>query len=190
MNEDLIETDGRRLRAQRSRAQIVEAMLALVGEGEMHPSAAQVAERAGVGLRTVFRHFEDMDSLYREMTTRLQEEILPLIQAPFAARDWRGRLVEVCARRATVYERILPFRVAGAIRRFQSEYLMRDYARTIGMEQSLLRSFLPKSMDPALAAALDAALSFETWRTLRQDQGLSRRKAEEVVRLMVDRLLA
>ncbi|PNB35794.1 TetR family transcriptional regulator, partial [Pseudomonas sp. FW305-130] len=36
-------------------------MLDLVGKGDIAPSAARVAETAGVGLRSVFRHFADMD---------------------------------------------------------------------------------------------------------------------------------
>lgn len=43
-------------------------MLELVREGDISPSAELVAARADVGLRTVFRHFKDLDSLYREMS--------------------------------------------------------------------------------------------------------------------------
>ena len=57
--------DGRALRSERSRRPIVEALFALVGEGVLQPTAQQVADRAGVGIRTVFRHFEDMDALLR-----------------------------------------------------------------------------------------------------------------------------
>ena len=39
-------------------------MMNLIEGGDLMPSAARVAEEAGVGLRTVFRHFDDMDSLY------------------------------------------------------------------------------------------------------------------------------
>jgi len=186
-----IETDGRRLRSARSRDQIVEAMLSLIGDGEMNPSAAQVAERAGVGLRSVFRHFEEMDALYREMSARIEAEILPAATAPFVARDWRGQLGEMLKRRAVAYERMMPFRVAGAVRRFQSAYLMADFARAHAYESKSLREILPKSLlaDAARVAALDCAIGFEAWRTLRQDQGLSRKKAEEAVRMAADRLI-
>ena len=62
-----VELDGRRRRGQDNKARIVAAMLEMVREGELAPSAEQVAARADVGLRTVFRHFQDMDSLYREI---------------------------------------------------------------------------------------------------------------------------
>ena len=187
--EPPLETDGRRLRAVRSRDQIVEAMLALVGEGEMNPSAAQVAARAQVGLRSVFRHFEDMDALYREMSARIEAEILPLVSAPFVARDWRGRICELLARRAQIYDRLLPYRVAGATRRFQSSYLMQDQARMRALETETLRALLPKSVtgDAAAFAALDLAAGFESWRA--QDQGLTRKRAEEAVRRLVEGLV-
>ena len=65
--------DGRRLRSGRSRRQVIEAMFELLAEGDMTPSAVAVAERANVGMRTVFRHFEDMDSIYDEMKARLRD---------------------------------------------------------------------------------------------------------------------
>ncbi|MBI1250594.1 MAG: TetR family transcriptional regulator [Alphaproteobacteria bacterium] len=165
-------------------------MFALVGEGDMAPSAADIAARAGVGLRTVFRHFEDMDSLYSEMTSRIESELMPIVVQPFEASDWRGKLAELMERRARVFERMMPFRVAGAARRFQSPYLMADYRRTLAFEQAAVRAVLPKTVlaDAVLSAAIDVALSFETWRRLRQGQGHSPKKALEVVQLMIDRL--
>ena len=58
-------------------------MIALVREGEMSPSAAQVAERASVGLRTVFRHFDEMEILYREIAEVTRARILPALLKPY-----------------------------------------------------------------------------------------------------------
>jgi AcrR family transcriptional regulator len=181
---DLVETDGRRLRAEQSRQRIVDAMLWLIGSGEMNPSAAQVAEEAGVGLRSVFRHFEDMDALYREMSVRIEAEIMPLVREPFDAKDWRGKLDELVTRRARVFERIMPYRVAAASRRFQSEFLMQDQRRAAELERAMLLAILPKAThaNAARLEALVAVTSFEFWRTLRQDQGLSPKQAEAAVR--------
>ncbi len=57
--------DGRRRRGLDNRGRIIAAMLEIIRRGET-ASAEQVAAQADVGLRTVFRHFQDMDSLYRE----------------------------------------------------------------------------------------------------------------------------
>ena len=48
-------TDGRKLRSEDSKRRIVSAMLELVREGKMAPTAEEVANRAEVGLRTVFQ---------------------------------------------------------------------------------------------------------------------------------------
>lgn len=187
--ETVPQVDGRRLRGERSRKQIVDAMLTLVRRGEMNPSAAQVASEAGVGLRSVFRHFEEMDTLYREMTAQIEAEIMPLALRPFEAKHWRARLDELIGRRAIIFERIMPYRVAGAARRFQSSFLMEDYTRALHMEQSALKAILPKTVSAEVFAALDLLTSFESWRRLRQDQGLSPKKSEAAIRLAVNGLL-
>ena len=185
------ETDGRRMRSERSRERIVEAMLALVRAGDINPSAADVADKAGVGLRTVFRHFEDKDSLYREMAAIIEAEVRPLLDRPFESRDWPDRLYELVARRAAIYERILPIKQAANIRRFESDYLSDAYHRFLTLERSLLMAVLPETLgqDARAFAALDMVTAFQAWRRLRQDQGLSPDEAEAVMRHAVERLI-
>ena len=77
--------DGRRLRSETSRLRIVEAIIALVSEGLAMPPAEAVATRAGVGLRTVFRLFEDMDGLYRGMQAVMTERLGGLLENPIEA---------------------------------------------------------------------------------------------------------
>jgi len=56
-------TDGRHRRAQASREAIVESLVSLYADGYVDPSAAEIAERAGVSERSLFRHFDDIDDL-------------------------------------------------------------------------------------------------------------------------------
>lgn len=186
------DTDGRRARSERSRLQIVDALFRLIEGGNMDPGAANVAEEAGVGLRTVFRHFDDMDSLYREVTARLESEILPVVMTPWASMDWRERLAELVSRRAGIYECIMPFKVAANLRRFQSEWLMHDYRRFLTMERSGLYGILPEAirMDKELCAALEMLTAFQTWRRMRQDQGLDPEQAEAVLKRSVEAMTA
>lgn len=188
---DDIAGDGRRQRSERSRKEIVAAMFKLIRDGEMNPGAAQVAEVAGVSLRTVFRHFDEMDILYREMAMQMEAEVLPIVLAPFAAPDWRGRLFELVARRAGIYESVMPLKVAAGVRRFQSPYLMADHHRFLAMEREGLKGVLPKAViaRTLLFSALESALGFQAWRRMRQDQGLSPHEAERVMRFTVERLI-
>ncbi len=184
--------DGRRQRSARSRRQIVEAMVKIVRGGDMRPSAARVAEVSGVSLRTVFRHFEDMDSLFREMTAIIEAEIRPIFERPLQSKDWRGKIDELIGKRIEIYERILPLRVSGSVRRFQSDFLKHDHEVFLELEQAGLKAVVPKSLqrDHALFSSLCLLLSFEAWRGLRQDQGLTRKDAEAAMRFGVDKLLA
>ncbi|MBB4631420.1 TetR/AcrR family transcriptional regulator [Sphingosinicella soli] len=183
--------DGRRLRSERSRAQIVAAMHAVIEGGDMDPNAPSVAEAAGVSIRTVFRHFEEMDSLYRELNATLEAEILPMVMTPFEALDWQGRAREVVVRRARIYERLLPFKVAAYARRFQSEYLMDAHRRFVTMERAALQAILPPEVqsNPALFAAIEMVTGFQSWQRLRHDQKLPPEEAEAAMRLAVERVL-
>jgi AcrR family transcriptional regulator len=184
--------DGRRQRSDRSRRRIIEAMFDLISEGHMSPSAVDVAERAKVGLRTVFRHFEDMDSIYDEMTAELTEAVLPKIMAPYEATTWRDRLMECVERRADLYETVFPMRVCMMLRRFQSTFLGEQYERDTKLARSSLKSLLPDDVtsNRDLFGAIEVVLDFSTWRHLRQDQNRSVENAKKSIRLMLEGLIA
>ena len=177
-----LETDGRRRRGLDSRDRIVAAMLDLMREGEVAPGAERVAARAQVGLRTVFRHFRDMDSLYAEMSRTIEGELSDLASQPLGSGDEAGRLAEIVSRRAEAYERIFPFKHASIAHRHRSDFLARGHARMVSnLRQSLARDLPDACADPGRMEALDLLLSFEAWSRLRREQGLSRREAEAVI---------
>ncbi len=184
--------DGRRKRGDQSRRQIVEAMLDLVRAGEMSPSASQVAERAGVGLRTVFRHFEEMEILYREMADVIAAKVMPLAKRPYTKASWRERLNEMIERRIEIHEEIMPLKIAGSVLRFRSKFLMDDYRAHLKMERAGLETVLPESLrkDQTLFRAIEMITSFQAWRRLRQDQELSVADARRVMLRLIDSVLA
>ena len=59
------EVDGRRLRRDQNREAVLDALVALFHEGIYQPSTNDIAERAGISPRSVFRYFEDVDDLNR-----------------------------------------------------------------------------------------------------------------------------
>ena len=175
--------DGRIIRRRNNRRRIVAAMLELVRAGAISPVAEEVAERAGVGLRTVFRHFDDMDSLYREMAEAMRNELQPIVAAPLASRDWKGRLGEIVERRARLFERAMPFKNAADVHRHRSAFLRKDYEMMRGAERAALEAALPAALrnDKRFFEALDQALSFSTWQHLRRDQKLTQARARETI---------
>ena len=55
--------DGRRLRSERTRQLIIEAYLSLLRDSSQVPTSAQIADRAGYSVRSVFERFPDLMSL-------------------------------------------------------------------------------------------------------------------------------
>jgi len=186
--------DGRRERGQSSRRRIVDAMLHLIEQGDLVPSAARVAEVAGVGQRSVFRHFDDMDSLYREMSAVIEQRVMPIVAAPYNGPGWRDDVRDLIGRRARVFEAMLPYRLASEIKRYQSPFLMDAHAHVLSMERELILRLLPASVraDRIGVEALVGALSFQTWGSLRNDQRLdvaeATRVAAHTAGLVLDRL--
>lgn len=183
-------TDGRRARGQISRSRIVAAMLELVREGCLAPTAEQVALRADVGLRTVFRHFDDMESLYREMANEVHQIILPVMDIPFTASDLPGRLEEVIERRCQLFEALLPFQRATDALRHQSAFLQEEQIQMQHLQRQMLCLVLPQRIqhDPALLPALNMLLSIDGWLQLRLKQNLSPEQARATL-LKAARLL-
>ena len=169
-------SDGRRLRSERSRQAIIDAMLALVEEGVLIPTAQQVSDRAGVGIRTVFRHFSDMESLYATADTKIRAQY----QGLFAAGDREGtlpeRLLHAVEQRAIAYDAITNHLLTTKAQLWRYAILQEQYDRTQRQLRKDLDDWLPELQ--SLAAEdremVDAVSSFEHWNRLRQQQGLSK----------------
>lgn len=183
--------DGRRQRSRDSRGRIIRAMMDLIVEGDPSPSAAQVAERAGVGLRSVFRHFDDKESIFREMNNILSEAYLPQLQEPYRSPQWRDQLFELVERRAKFYEALAPFRIATSLQRFRSPALLENYRRLLRWERDQLNGVLPDNVrrDSQRARAILLTTSFDTWRLFRQDEELSNKQTVEVIKQLLQDIL-
>jgi len=186
------EADGRKHRSQKSQARIVNAMLELVAQGNLEPSADQISDIAKVGRRSVFRHFKDMDTLYREITDSIATTMGSIVLEPFQAADWTGRVLELVDRRAVGFEKMKLFLLAGQVHRHRSPYLKGSHAQFVQMLRQILLGLLPKEIarNADLVEALDMLLSFETWSRLRDDQGLSTARSKRVLKQAIQSVLA
>lgn len=181
--EPLSADDGRVRRGVRSREAIVAALMDLVGRGVLQPTVQQVAERAGVGVRSVFRHFSEMETLYRAMDARLEAEARPLLGGAARAGTLEERVAALVRQRATFFERIAPYKRSGNLVRWRSPFLQE---RHVNMQRllraDLLRCFPELAGAPsATVEALDLATSFEAWERLRFDRQLGAKAATAAV---------
>jgi len=186
--------DGRRARRERSRQQVVDAVLDLLDEGVLRPTAQMVAERSGISLRSIFRIFDDVQSLHEAATARHLERVGHLFRPIASAEGDLGRRIEqAVGTLAELYEAVGPIRRAGQRLAPESEVFRArlDQAR-VWVRGELERVFAPElaaTDDPTVAPALEAVCSFEAWDQLREGQGCSVAEARRVVSATVARLL-
>lgn len=167
-------------------------MYALVGEGVLQPTAQEIAARAGVALRSVFRHFSDIDSLFASLDARVRQEALPLVREPHASDPLPTRMRDLIRQRAVLFDRIAPYKRSGDLHRGRSAFVRSQQSLLVRELRERLLRWLPElaRLEPDLLEAVDLAMSFEAWVRLRTDQRLSRVRATAIIERTVTALLA
>ena len=188
--------DGRTARGQRTRAAVVDALLALQEEGDLEPTAQRVAARAGVALRTVFGHFSDMETLWAQAGERELAKIAALADVPSADLPLEERIDRFCASRARVLEAVLPVLRAARLREHASAALRRNreiFAEAGDAEVSTVFATELAPLDEAERAAVLAAFHVvaggQAWELLRCHRGLDPDEAADVLRRSVRRIV-
>ena len=111
--------DGRTARRDRGRTAVLEAALDLFEEENLEPTPEQIALRAGVSTRSVYRYFEDRDDLVRAIIAHKQLKILPLFHIESIGKgDLDSRLSRLVDSRLRVYEAVGATARAMAIKAF------------------------------------------------------------------------
>ncbi len=97
--------DGRTMRRNRNRAAVISALLTMIREGDLHPGAAEIAERAGVSHRSIFRYFDDLDDLVRTAIDQAFSEAAALASIPeIGTGNLRDRVAAIVDARIALYE--------------------------------------------------------------------------------------
>ena len=192
-----LELDGRRLRKARNQDAVVEAILELLREGHLRPTAREIADQAGVSLRSVFRHFEDLDALFSAAVRRQLQRVSSSFE--FAAPDGPldDRIRALVRYRVVLYEEIAPVRRAAML---QAPFRT-PVREALELSHRTLRHQLVTAFDPellnrparerrVLLEALDAVSGWSTWNTLRTTQALTATEAEAVLEKMLFSLIS
>jgi AcrR family transcriptional regulator len=188
--------DGRSARAERTRDAVVEAFLTLADEGHLRPTAKQISERAGVSLRSVFQHFEDLETLFAAAADRQVERLTYLAVEVPADGPFEERLSRFVEARTRILETISPVRRSALLGEPFSPVIARRlrWFRDRNREESE-RVFaqeldgLPDTQRRLVSAALHAATEWYTWETLRIHDQLSFEDATNVMSLTIRALL-
>src|SRR5215210_5375985 len=189
--------DGRTVRAERTRQALVDALLALLYEGQVQPTAERIAARAGVSERSLFQHFADREALYQAVAVQQYERIVPTLEPVDASMPLSERIEAFVAQRARLLETVTPVRRAALLLEPESEVVSgwlqstrRQKAREV---ERVFRRELEEVAQPergVLLAALVAASAWTQWEALRAHQRLSEERSRAAMRATLTALLA
>jgi TetR/AcrR family transcriptional regulator, regulator of autoinduction and epiphytic fitness len=193
-SSDISATDGRVQRGARNRSAIVDALIALLEEGNPKPSASDIAARAGVSVRSVFQHYDDLETLYGALVARQTEYVLEMLPQVDPALPLAPRIEAFVAGRARIFERVTPVRRATLLAAPNSPTLQHALAQTAATHEhdvaSTFAADLARLPSPADArAAVTLATSWEAWDRLRTAQRCSIPKARRTVVTLVKAVL-
>ena len=183
--------DGRRKRSERSRAAIITATLNLIDNGNFVPTARQIAEEAGIGLRSFFRHFDDMEALMDTIDQHMRGYYEPLFVRPFKDGTLEERIEDIVIDRSEAYERLKKLMMTSQAQLWRSEVVQKNYARNQKGLRKHLEKWLPElaKLSAAHREAAHAAASFENWHRLRQHQKLNISDARMAMMVAIKSLL-
>jgi len=177
---DMTEEDGRRLRRETNRDAVIDALLSLFDEGFYQPTTNDVAERAGISPRSLFRYFEDVDDLTQAAIDRAVTGAAGLLDVGVGPEaPTLDKIEHLVEQRMRLFDVVAP--VARAARALS--YRNKVVAGQMENSRSFMRGQVNRLFAPELGDSdtvlpiIDALCSFEVYELLRNDQGLSRRKA-------------
>ena len=180
--------DGRTARLERNRAEIVRAQVEHVQETGRLATADEIAERAHVSQRSVYRIFGDKVTLLREATNYVYRQLAE--EFPLPELDGLSMLERICRvvdHLASIYEFITPMKRVLAKSEVDDELALEERELVRARYLARIRDgfsdlVLPEEPLPVRLRAFALIASWNAWEYLRSEATLSIEDAKEVIR--------
>ena len=178
--------DGRTARAVRTKDAIVDATLGLIDEGDLRPTGPRIAERAGVSVRSIFQHFDDLDALFSAVGDRVVTRIAGLLSPIDPAMALPERLPMFVAQRAEVLESLTPVLRAALVHAATSKVIRHQFDSGHQFFRAHIGEVFATELSAApdrevLLEALMITLSWPTWDMLRGAECKTPQEAQAVI---------
>jgi AcrR family transcriptional regulator len=183
------ELDGRRVRRRQNREAVIDALVEMFHAGIYAPGAAQVAERARLSPRSLFRYFDDIDDLTQAAIDRQLAQAQPLLDPGVGPETpLSSRIAAFVAARVRLHEATTPGARAARACAHRNPVVALQVRDSRAFLRKQVRQLFPELAGrPGRLAAVDALCSFETFDLMRGDQ---RQSVPAVTKGLVDSLTA
>ena len=174
-------TDGRVMRRERNRAEIVDALLALLREGHVEVSAAAIAERAKLSERSIFRYFDDLDDLYRTVcAVQLERESKHATIDSFSRGSTEDKIAHFVEQRVRLFTSIGNIGRASRVFAHRNTVIAKELRRArVLLRRQIADHFadeiaaLPSAERSHTATIIDSLCNFESFSIMRSDYDMT-----------------
>lgn len=188
--------DGRSARRARNRDAVIDAFIELIMSGENDPSVDEIADKAGVSYRSVYRYFEDRSDMLAAANERSMQWIRPLLVNASGPVETDApldhRIDAVVDARAEVYAQISDILHTALMRAHEDPYIDNELRKA----RDLLREQIDVRFDQELSqfsareralrlTSIDQTLHFQSLDYVMRERGHNRDELERYLRTQV-----
>ena len=184
------QVDGRILRSQKSQSVILNALIKLINTGNYYPTAEEVAKESGIAIRTVFRQFDDMESLLIKVDEIINHKLINdekeiKLNSPLIA-----RLELIIEERLHYYNKYENIMIATITQLPKYKILQKKYPEYQRLLKKRTEDIIPEilTLKSSNQELLDATLSFGFYQRLKF-QGLDKSNIYKLINEQCKKLI-
>ena len=162
--------DGRFARSQKTKDAIVKALLKLL-RNTPFPTAEQVAKESKIGLRTVYRQFKDMESIYLSLHEKCMHSLGQMFDSDIDLnKSFKERVNFAISERLTIYEEYETLFIATISNSARLPTLVNQVAESYQIMRERFIEIVPeiKNLSTIKSDLLFARITFPPWFSLRK----------------------
>jgi AcrR family transcriptional regulator len=163
-------SDGRFARSQRTKDAIVKALLKLLRNNPF-PTADQVAKESKIGLRTVYRQFKDMESIYLSLHKECMHSLGKIFNSDVDLdRSFEERVSFAITERFSIYEEYETLFIATISNSARLPTLVNQVAESYQIMRQRFIKIVPeiKNLSTIKSDLLFTRILFPSWFSLRK----------------------
>ena len=162
--------DGRFARSKKTKDAIVKALLKLL-RNTPFPTAEQVAKESKIGLRTVYRQFKDMESIYLSLHEKCMHSLGQMFDSDIDLnKSFKERVNFAISERLTIYEEYETLFIATISNSARLPTLVNQVAESYQIMRERFIEIVPeiKNLSTIKSDLLFARITFPPWFSLRK----------------------
>ena len=163
-------SDGRFARSQKTKDAIVKALLKLL-RNTPFPTAEQVAKESKIGLRTVYRQFKDMESIYLSLHEECMHSLGQMFDSDIDLdRSFEERVSFAISERFAIYDEYETLFIATISNSARLPILVNQVAESYQIMRERLIKIVPeiKKLSAIKSDLLFTRITFPSWFSLRK----------------------